>query len=667
MANIPKPAEDCNRNPTASSKNAAFTASTLRDVSNEGGDPSSADDGDKWILFNKELAELMGGRDGIICAVLTYGLYTWIMTPAKSFGYIPTIDGKKACYRSTRQLMDEYSIDGKPLWDDTTIFNAVKRMNGKRQCGLVVDTSKKQLHFAMSDKLLKMHKSTKGFLRFKLSDAIKYGVLEAILIANLDRQIRDFKRPVTDGEGLKYGELSATKLTKKDHRNRDYKEGRILPVSKDAVDDALAELRNGHVLVQHLKQKSFYRRVMQGEMVPKCTENASKQGGAKISSAAAKISSRGAKISSHEAVMSHKCHEMRLLHCNPQSLDSNIDKNPDIKWVTPHSESSLRSDSQCGVGDLLSSSYGQKQIIHQFIEHEPMHSDIKGAASDVTVNTIIHRQITNELHEEINDQLPVNYATYEEIMDELLGNDELVHEQAVHELITDEEYECHFITHKEISDSLMTPDIDGVARHVGCNMGLPGRMLLEAIKNAPLNSLYAYHPLTPSSPYAVYQVLDYDNVKFIGYEFDYDFIPLDPNTTKPYSRKTEIDYSIEDIKFILRSMPMAYTADDVEKLQQLFIDHPHLTFEHVRLLLRWCEPKVEPMYLGDWSAPEKGHDPLFFARRTNSLGKFLKHLPQIINEWYRNEIIAGVTGEYPLYIVIGSWTRFGRLGYTSRS
>ena len=254
----------------------------------------------------------------------------------------------------------------------------------------------------------------------------------------------------------------------------------------------------------------------------------------------------------------------------------------------------------------------------------------------------------NELHEEIIEQLIANREiTYEEIMEELLRNDELVHEQTIHELITDEEYERHFITYKEISDSLMTPDIDGVARHVGCNMGLPGKILLEAIKNSPLNPLYAYHPITPSSPYAVYQVLDYDNVKFIGYEFDYDFISLDPNTTKPYSRKAESDYSIKDIKFILRSMEMAYSAADVEKLQQLFIDHPHLTFEHVRLLLRWCEPRVEPKYLGDWSAPEKGHDPMFFARRTNSLGKFMKHLPQIIMEWYRNEIIAGLTGEYP--------------------
>src|SRR5207302_3038438 len=36
-----------------------------------------------------------------------------------------------------------------------------------------------------------------------------------------------------------------------------------------------------------------------------------------------------------------------------------------------------------------------------------------------------------------------------------------------------------------------------------------------------------------------------------------------------------------------------------------------------------------------------------FARRTRSLKTFLRNLPQIIKEWYRNEVLLGLFGEYP--------------------
>ncbi len=574
MSRIPKVAAECNSK-AAKNNDTAFTESafTPKNTSDGGGDEQTQAE-DKWILFNPELAELMGGMDGIICAVLAYGIYLWLKTPAKPFGYNPTIDGRKAAYRSTRELMGEYSIDGKPLWDAMTILGALKRM-AKKKCGFILDTTREQLHFTMNEKMMKMHSSTKGFLGFKLSDAVKYGgALEGMLLANLDNQMKEFKEFVTDHEENKYGELSATKLTDKEHVDRDYRKGRILPVSKDAVDTALANLRNAHALIQHPVRKSFYRRNTKSEKMGKCGMNGSKHREAKISSGEAKISRGEAKISRGVVENVPKCPNNSTLQHFLKSLDSNTDSNVDRKCINSHPESSLRSDSPCDFEDSRPSPDGKKEMMHELIAHE---------------------QSTPLL----NDA------------------------------------------------SLHTPDIKGEASDVGCDLSAGGRFLLDTLKRTPLNPLYAFHPLAPNSPEAVYEVLDDDRMEFIGWETAYDFIPLDPNTGKQYSRAAEIGYSIKDLKTLLRLDGIRYTLAEIEQVRRLFITHPSLTLDHIRILLRWCEPRIEPFYIGDWSAPKKGHDKLYWARRTRSLKTFLRYLPDIIKEWYRNEIMEGLWGEYP--------------------
>src|SRR4051794_7261124 len=129
MKSVTKDAENVDsKGHSTANNNAASTESAPKSIPERGGEERLKD---KWIKFSPELAESLGGKDGIICSVLAYGLYLWLKTPTKKFGYNPKIDGRKACYRSTRQLMTEYSLAGKSLWNDTTIFNALKRMARK--------------------------------------------------------------------------------------------------------------------------------------------------------------------------------------------------------------------------------------------------------------------------------------------------------------------------------------------------------------------------------------------------------------------------------------------------------------------------------------------------------------------------------------------------------
>jgi hypothetical protein len=76
-------------------------------------------------------------------------------------------------------------------------------------------------------------------------------------------------------------------------------------------------------------------------------------------------------------------------------------------------------------------------------------------------------------------------------------------------------------------------------------------------------------------------------------------------------------------------------AGELAELRDLFISHPTLNYTHVSELMKWCEPRIEPLYIGNWSAPENGHDELHWARRIKSFKAFLRYLSRIIKEWWR--------------------------------
>ena len=86
------------------------------------------------------------------------------------------------------------------------------------------------------------------YLSVYVEDAKKHGVLEAVLVRNLEfkTQPLNVSNPVTDPTGRIYGEMSAVKLTsprKSDNVVGDIKVG-ILPFGRQAVQEAISKLKS---------------------------------------------------------------------------------------------------------------------------------------------------------------------------------------------------------------------------------------------------------------------------------------------------------------------------------------------------------------------------------------------------------------------------------------
>src|SRR5207248_552888 len=108
------------------------------------------------------------------------------------------------------------------------------------------------------------------------------------------------------------------------------------------------------------------------------------------------------------------------------------------------------------------------------------------------------------------------------------------------------------------------------------NLSAGGQILLKLMNDelTRVSTKVKAPHAAPKNEFRVYNVIDYDEVEFIGYEYHYDFVGIDYRTSKPYSRNAEIDYTIKDIKQLLRSSSMAFTASEVDQLKHLFIQHP---------------------------------------------------------------------------------------------
>jgi len=555
MTTLPNSAEECNAIPPAYNNVTAFAENDLskKTISNKGGDKVSKTP----IYFSWDLAIKINPKQPDVLASLSiYGLYTWKPKSESRFSYAPKINGELACYRSTRELEQEYTSPLGSLATDTAILKALRRASKKLAPGFILDENvptahRGKLHYLVSDKLAKTYKfnlkKNNGLTKFYLEDAIKHdSILAGVLLANMDFQIETFEGALKDEDGNKYGELSPAKLTSKN------KDGKIiLPRHREVVGDAIRALKEDGAIIEHPTRKGFYRRGIDE---------------VEVGSDEVEVSRREVEVSRRFAKKTRKPCPSNALQQIPKTSDRNTDSRPDRKCLDQNKLASLV---VLNEASLLGND-GKNEMMNELIGHE------------------------------------------------LITHEEIAHEESGHELFH----------HDNIS-----PDMEGVASDVACNISAGGRILLNIFKNAPLKDIYAHHSL---DPYAVYKVNDYDKVEFIGYDLPYDFIPLDPNTGKPYSRAAEIIYTVNDLKNdIIISGWNHPRPDELAALRQLFITHPSLTYEHVSELMKWCEPRVEPFYLGDWSAPKKGHDSLYWARRIKSLKAFLKYLPQIIKEWWR--------------------------------
>jgi hypothetical protein len=97
-------------------------------------------------------------------------------------------------------------------------------------------------------------------LSLQVSDAQKYGVVEAVLIRNLEFKTRPDKvtNPVLDEQGRIYGEMSSSKLTRKTTSEDGHFTTPVLPFGRQCINSAILSLRECGIFVEHTERRGFY-------------------------------------------------------------------------------------------------------------------------------------------------------------------------------------------------------------------------------------------------------------------------------------------------------------------------------------------------------------------------------------------------------------------------
>ena len=242
-----------------------------------------------WDKFSKEFAtSLNPAQPDIALAVILNGLAFWMhaaqMRP-KKLDY---------CYRSVRELMQDH-----PYLSKGAVEHALERGEEKLKGEFTIIRGAKSLRFQLTPKLIKRVRS-KPQIMFRIQDAMKYGIKKAILIANLQWQIRGNCSCERDHAGNAYYEFSPTKLSQVDPFNGDPP---ILPCSRWTIDRLLEELciEDG-VFVQHPTLTTYY--TLASAMVPVAPAR-QEEVGAKRDSDGAERDSRVAERDSLPCVVSN--------------------------------------------------------------------------------------------------------------------------------------------------------------------------------------------------------------------------------------------------------------------------------------------------------------------------------------------------------------------------
>ncbi len=130
--------------------------------------------------------------------------------------------------------------------------------------------------------------------------------------------------------------------------------------------------------------------------------------------------------------------------------------------------------------------------------------------------------------------------------------------------------------------------------------------------------------------YKCFEVLDYDNRQFLGYDLFYDVVNLEPYSGKPYSRKAELEEFMEQMLQKFQFERWTFSGEERMQVRQLFVQHPLLTAEH---LLEVMNHSPWNPGVGYNAKPKKGHDYWHWARRITNPSAFLHYLPQLICEY----------------------------------
>jgi hypothetical protein len=219
-------------------------------------------------FFNPDLAievqkKLKAKKPDITAAFILSYLQSWKKAASRRFAGSRV---QNAVYRSLEQIQDNL-----PWIDKATIHRAIGRLEKAFPKDFNVDrTLTKVLNYSISSQLMdeyfnnangKQRKKPR-YLSVYVEDAKKHGVLEAVLVRNLEFKIQplNVSNPLTDPTGRIYGEMSAVKLTsprKSDNVVGDIKVG-ILPFGRQAVQEAISKLKSTGIFVEHNERVGFY-------------------------------------------------------------------------------------------------------------------------------------------------------------------------------------------------------------------------------------------------------------------------------------------------------------------------------------------------------------------------------------------------------------------------
>ena len=212
-------------------------------------------------FFNTDLAiavqkKLNSKRPDITGAFVLRYLQSWSKAAGKRFTGSRV---QNAVHRSLEQIQDSLR------WmDKATVQRAIGRLERAFPKDFKVDRlGSKVMNYLISDRLIRDYFGKRARnLSVRVDDAAKHGVLEAVLIRNLEykTQPENVSNPVTDEIGRIYGEMSAMALTvPRESRNADNEVKRaILPFGRQAVQESISNLKLKGVFIEHHDRRGFY-------------------------------------------------------------------------------------------------------------------------------------------------------------------------------------------------------------------------------------------------------------------------------------------------------------------------------------------------------------------------------------------------------------------------
>ena len=191
-----------------------------------------------WRLFSPELAKRINPEQpDITAAILIYGLTLW-----QNNRYAQTmINGKRHSFRSLNELLKDH-----PYFTRTQIEDALNRSEVALKGRFQIVRDREKLYFHVDDYLKKLQKDDK-MIGFKKEQAVTFKVVGAVIMQNLEYQLKHFDFPKTDDAGNCYGILRPRELSKH------------LPFHEDTISRALKQLRTqSDGLVRHPQDGCYY-------------------------------------------------------------------------------------------------------------------------------------------------------------------------------------------------------------------------------------------------------------------------------------------------------------------------------------------------------------------------------------------------------------------------